>query len=150
MDRLPLELVALVYDNLLEYDLAPGGNSEFTEEPGQKAIGHERPSQPWERTITWIQLTDETRSNLFNTRLSYWKLYHASHASFAKLLGDRKIRFTKVGTEDLERICSKVELRPTVHHNHDIWVCWVSSCGRVWRDGCEPCCSRLWRAKSTS
>jgi hypothetical protein len=31
MDQLPLELVAMVYDHLLEYDLAADQISEFTE-----------------------------------------------------------------------------------------------------------------------
>jgi hypothetical protein len=99
MNQLPLELVAMVYDHLLEYDLAPDPISEFTEQPNEKLVLHSWCEQV---TVSWNTLTADTRSHVLTARLACRKLYHASNASFAKVLGDRKFRYTKTGIQDLQ------------------------------------------------
>jgi hypothetical protein len=101
MDQHPLELIAMVYDHLLEYNLAPRQISEFTERPNNKLILYSWCKQV---TVSWVKLTGDSRLHVLKARLSFRKLYHASNASLAKVLSDRKFRYTKTATKDLEHI----------------------------------------------
>lgn len=110
MDHLTLELVVMVFNHLIEDDLVPKAYSEYTDELADKQTR-------WGRTepcVKWVMLTQASYSAILNTRISCWKMYHGSHEAFAKVLGDIKFRFTKVGTEDMTRIGQKAALTPYI------------------------------------
>ncbi|KAF1914447.1 hypothetical protein BDU57DRAFT_540375 [Ampelomyces quisqualis] len=110
MDCLPLELSAIVFEHLIEYDLAPKSFSEYTEEPTDRLTRWTRA----EPSLNWELLTQDSRSWILNTRISSRKMYHTSHAAFAKLLGDRKFRYTRVGMDDMAGIGQNPDLAPHI------------------------------------
>jgi hypothetical protein len=59
-------------------------------------------------------LSQESRRNILNARLSCRKLYDTLPSSFATLLGDRIFRYTMVGTQDLEAIGKDERLKACV------------------------------------
>ncbi|KAH7086611.1 hypothetical protein FB567DRAFT_603724 [Paraphoma chrysanthemicola] len=112
MDRIALEIAAMIVENLVEYDLGPGPYWEYSEIPGRHLCCG---SYDWEdRRPPWIVLTEDTRPTIFNARLSCQKLYAASTKSFATLLGERVFCFTKAGTDDLRAIGNCPRLTPYI------------------------------------
>lgn len=111
IEILPLEIVTIIFQNLVEYDLSQGDNSEHTEESGYRRI---RLYHDEEIPMNCIELTGNAHLAILNARLSSRNLYHASQNSFAKLLADRVFRFTRVDTEDLRQTGRKKELVPYI------------------------------------
>jgi len=109
MDSIPLELAAMIMENLLEYDLVCDLSSEYSEHP-RDATG----CSCYDEDLTWIKLGINCRSSILNARTALRKLYDGSSKVFAKLLGDRTFRFTQVGTEDLDNIGHDARLVPYV------------------------------------
>jgi hypothetical protein len=66
MDPLPLELAAIVIENLIEYDLAPTSTSQFTEEPCNKLLLIDQEV----RTENWMKMNTTSRIDLLNARLA--------------------------------------------------------------------------------
>jgi hypothetical protein len=110
MERLPLELVWLVYEHLEEYDLAPTPYSAFTEEPCNQFILVDTPARRRWYNSSWLRFTEASRADIQNARLASSVFYGASYRIFAKLLADRTFRFTNVGFQDLILISRKKEL----------------------------------------
>lgn len=111
INRLPLELVAMVMERLVEYNLAPGRYTKYTEEYAEEPCFQGRSIDP---ITNWVKLTGEARMAILNARLSCWKLHAASSTSFATLLGDRKFRYTKTGLDDPEHVAQQTALVPHI------------------------------------
>jgi hypothetical protein len=93
----------MILEELMEYDLAPNKHSEHTEQPSDKLVLHDiAQSEPF-----WVMFTKTSHTSIIAARLTCWMLYDASHKSFARLMGDRTFRYTKLNTEDLARIGQK-------------------------------------------
>jgi hypothetical protein len=112
MDRIPLEIAAMIVGNLLEYDLAPGPKSQYTEQPSDKLVSFGKRKE--DMVTSWMMFTECTRLAVLSARLSCRKLYAASSKAFATLLGDRTFRLTEVGTNDLRAIGQDARLTPYV------------------------------------
>jgi hypothetical protein len=112
MDRIPLEIAAMIVGNLLEYDLAPGLKSQYTEQPSDKLVRFGKSKE--DMVTSWMMFTECTRLAVLSARLSCRKLYAASSKAFATLLGDRTFRLTEVGTNDLRAIGQDTRLTPYV------------------------------------
>ena len=119
MDRLPIELVCMVFEHLQELDLAPTLHSELLEEPTDRLVfpfsgATSRPVYEHDpRSTCWLYLNNVSRAAILNARLASTALYHASHKTFARLLADRTFRLTSIGFQDLSLISRKKEL---LHH----------------------------------
>jgi hypothetical protein len=115
MDRLPLELVTLIYEHLEEFDLAAKPYSGFTEEPVAPVIpGSHGIQQHGKRNGYWVNMTSESCANILNARMASSVMYDGSHKSFARLLADRRFRFTNVGFENLILISRQKVLAPHI------------------------------------
>ncbi|KAH7086089.1 hypothetical protein BKA63DRAFT_32583 [Paraphoma chrysanthemicola] len=112
MDRIPLEIATMIVENLLIYDLAPGPNSEYTDQPSDKLVPYGERKE--DMVPIWVLFTQGARLDLLNARLSCRSLYDASMKSFATILGDRPFRFTEVGTKDLRAIGQDARLTPYI------------------------------------
>lgn len=117
MDRLPIEIVILVFENLEDLDLAPTPYSRFTEDPADQLVyGDDRNNiyHKIGRSNCWVNLTQGSYADILNARLAFSVLYHASHKSFAKLLGDRRFRLTNIGFQDLILVSRNKNLIPHI------------------------------------
>jgi hypothetical protein len=112
MDRIPLEIAAMIVGNLLENDLAPGLTSQYAEQPSAMLVSFGKRKE--DMVTSWMMFTESARLAVLNARLSYGKLYAASSKAFATLLGDRTFRLTEVGTNDLRAIGQDARLTPYV------------------------------------
>ena len=110
MDNTPLEIAAMITDNLLEYDLAPTPNAKYSEQPTDKL----KLAFDDEETLTWVTFSEESRNHILNAREASRKLFDSSFRAFAALLGDRRFRVTPVGFEDLEAISNNTALIPYI------------------------------------
>ena len=116
MDRLPVELVCMVFEHLQELDLVSTLHSELLEEPTDRLVFPNATSSVYEqdpRSTSWLYLNNVSRAAILNARLASTALYHSSHKTFARLLADRTFRVTSVGFGDLILISRKKEL---LHH----------------------------------
>jgi hypothetical protein len=105
--RMPIELVTMVMENLLEYGLDPHG-----EPPLECETIKEGQTQEMDEEISWRWRTFSTnsRSSILNARLTCRAFYNGSDHAFAKILGDRRFAFTKIGTEDLYSLGQNTKL----------------------------------------
>jgi hypothetical protein len=116
MDRLPMELVCMVFEHLQELDLASTLHSELFEEPTDQLVFSPASLSVYEhdpRSTCWLYLNNVSRAAILDARLASTALYHASHKTFARLLADRTFRFTSIGFQDLAMMSRKKEL---LHH----------------------------------
>jgi hypothetical protein len=114
MDDIPLKIAAMIVGNLLEYDLAPTQNSEYTEYPCDAM----RRSDLALQKACWETITATARSIVLAARLTCQKLYNASPKSFANLLADRKFRYTKCGVKDLAQVEQKIKASSVHRDTH--------------------------------
>jgi hypothetical protein len=105
--RMPIELVTIVIENLLESGFDPHG-----EPPLECETIKEGQTQEMDKEISWRWCTfsNDSRSSILNARLTCRAFYNGSDHAFAKILGDRRFPFTKVDTEDLYSLGQKTKL----------------------------------------
>jgi hypothetical protein len=106
MYRLPLEIVVMILEELMDYDLAPHKHSEYAEQRPNKLVLFDT----HQIEHGWVKFTQTAHTSILAARLTCSMLYHASQKSFARLIGDRIFRYTKLNTEDLARIGQKSTL----------------------------------------
>ncbi|OAK97511.1 hypothetical protein IQ06DRAFT_295855 [Phaeosphaeriaceae sp. SRC1lsM3a] len=108
MDRLPFELATIVMNNLIEYENPCTHYPPEDVEQPLSSCDHFR-FHEWMFT-NWLLLKQTSIATILHARLSCSSLYHASHPSYAILLGDRTFRYTNSSIEALLRIGQKPEI----------------------------------------
>ncbi|KAF2115141.1 hypothetical protein BDV96DRAFT_646990 [Lophiotrema nucula] len=102
MKELPSEIIYLFAEALEELDVS---------EEHPLAHLHE---QSTNSLVNWFSLTSGARQSICNFRLVCQKFYTGSVKSFARVLGERKIRITRVGLQDLEAFTKIPDLAPCI------------------------------------
>ncbi|PSN67209.1 hypothetical protein BS50DRAFT_634615 [Corynespora cassiicola Philippines] len=102
MDRIPLEIISKIADNLLEPALQDNPHNPQ----------HLLSGLPRGQTINWINYSSNSRRDICNLRLSSRMCYNASFKGFGDVIGDRRFRIAKVDLEDLHAIAEACSLRP--------------------------------------
>jgi hypothetical protein len=96
----------MILEELMEYDLAPHKHSEYAEQRPNKLVLFDT----HQIEHGWVKFAQTAHTSILAARLTCSMLYNASHKSFARLIGDRIFRYTKLNTEDLARIGQKSTL----------------------------------------
>lgn len=117
MDQLPIELIHVVFEHLQCLNLAPTPYSEFTEDPPDEVVLARRDLYKHRaQNIRWLKLTESSRADILNARLTSRLFYNTSHKSLARVLADRAFRLTNVGFQDLVGITQNKKLLHHIRH----------------------------------
>ncbi|KAH7390776.1 hypothetical protein DE146DRAFT_142788 [Phaeosphaeria sp. MPI-PUGE-AT-0046c] len=103
MEKLPFELLSVIFEHLQEWNTIDQPFSYLTET-----------SRYSDQSDGWLVHTTASRENICNFRLMGRKYRSSSVSAFGGLLGNRVFRLTKVGLDDLKAISSVAALRPYI------------------------------------
>lgn len=105
MDTLPVEVLAIIFKHLREWNVLDRPFSYLTETSPYYGGQHDG----------WLVHTAASREDICNFRLMGRKYRSSSPCAFGGILCDRKFRLTRVGLDDLQALSSVAVLRPYIH-----------------------------------